>query len=343
MTDSQVTDDQQQLAAIEARLNRISNFRDPAYQQLKRQHKQLQQQLAVNRRRRQLAGQISQARAIQTTSDNQSLIDLANSEIKELEAELKQLDQPSADQIQVALLEIRAGVGGDEAGLFAGDLYRMYQRYSDKQNWRWQLLSQQPAPAGGFKEVVVKVTGPAALDWLQIEAGVHRVQRVPETESQGRIHTSAASVAVLAEVDEAEVELDPKDLRIDTFRSSGHGGQSVNKTDSAVRISHLPSGLVVSCQNEKSQIQNRQQALTILRARLRQTQLAEATAVSAGQRLAQIGQADRSQKIRTYNFNQDRVTDHRLGGRNGSVSTILAGDLQNLQKQLRARLAEDQS
>jgi peptide chain release factor 1 len=237
------------------------------------------------------------------------------------------------------IVEIRAGAGGDEAGLFAGDLYRMYTRYAERAGWKAEQISASEQGIGGVKEVVFQVSGRGAYSRLKHESGVHRVQRVPQTESGGRVHTSTASVAVMPEAEEVDVSIDPNDLRIDVYRSSGPGGQYVNTTDSAVRITHEPSGLVVSCQDEKSQLQNREKALRILRARLLQLEQDRADRQRAQARLSQIGTGDRSEKIRTYNFPQSRVTDHRIGLSVHNLSEVLDGGLQEL---LSGLIAEEQ-
>ncbi|HEX5632336.1 MAG TPA: peptide chain release factor 1, partial [Gemmatimonadales bacterium] len=226
-----------------------------------------------------------------------------------------------------AIVEINPGTGGDEASLFAADLYRMYSRYIDARGWRSELISLSEGTLGGIKEVVFKVTGDGAYGELRWESGVHRVQRVPATESQGRIHTSAATVAVLPEAEEVDVQINANDLRIDVFRSSGPGGQSVNTTDSAVRITHLPTGLVVSCQNEKSQLQNKQKAMEVLRARLLARKIEEQDAERSRMRRSQVSTGDRSAKIRTYNFPQSRVTDHRINLTLHELQRVLDGDI----------------
>jgi peptide chain release factor 1 len=257
-------------------------------------------------------------------------------EIDALTDELHELLLPrDAHDDRDAIMEIRAGTGGDEAALFAADLYRMYQRYCERRGLSWEPISVSEGLLGGIKEAIIAVRGPEAYGLLRRESGVHRVQRVPATETQGRIHTSAATVAVLPEAEEVDVKIEPQDLKIDVFRSSGPGGQSVNTTDSAVRITHLPTGLVVSQQDQKSQLQNKIKAMEVLRARLLDRMLAEQEAARARDRRAMVGTGDRSAKIRTYNFPQSRITDHRINLSVHNLTDVLNGNLDEMVDALR--------
>ena len=292
---------------------------------------------------------LEDARSVITAGDDAELVELAESEIEPLEsreaellAALRVLLVPK-DPLsnRAAVVEIRAGTGGDEAGLFAADLFRMYTRYAEVRGWTVELVELSEGERGAYKEVIFIVRGRDAYGDLRHESGVHRVQRVPATESQGRIHTSAATVAVLPEAEEVDVDVRDEDLRIDVYRSSGPGGQSVNTTDSAVRITHIPSGLVVTCQDEKSQHKNKAKAMRVLRSRLLDAKLAEQESARARDRKTQVGTGDRSAKIRTYNFPQSRVTDHRIGLTLHSLREVLDGDLEELLSALKlAREAE---
>ena len=281
---------------------------------------------------------LSQARELLETEKDPELHALAQEEVREhtaalarLEEELKVLLLPrDPNDEKNVIVEIRGGAGGEEAALFAYDLYRMYTAYAEGRGWRTELLSLNETELGGFKEVTFLLEGEGAWSRLKYESGAHRVQRVPETEAQGRIHTSAATVAILPEAQEVEVALDPKDLQIDTFRSSGAGGQHINKTSSAIRVTHLPTGLVVECQDERSQYKNKDKALKVLRSRLLAMEREKASAAEASQRRAQVGSGDRSERIRTYNFPQSRVTDHRIGLTLYKLESVLAGDLDQL-------------
>jgi peptide chain release factor 1 len=296
-----------------------------------------------------LDDQLQQARELVESAEDGELRELAQSEVHELEARIEQLEAEARELLaprdplddRAAVIEIRAGTGGDEAGLFAADLFRMYTRYAEGRGWKAEVLSTSEGTLGGLKEVVFLVRGRNAYGTLRYESGVHRVQRVPETESQGRIHTSAATVAVLPEAEDVDLKIDPEDLKIDVFRSSGPGGQSVNTTDSAVRITHIPTGLVVTCQDEKSQHKNKARALRVLRSRLLDREIAQQEAERAQERRQQVGTGDRSAKIRTYNFPQSRVTDHRIGLTLHRLPEILDGDLDDLLRELRMARREE--
>jgi len=273
----------------------------------------------------------------------QEEIDSAGAELTQLEDELQRMLLPKdPEDARNAFLEIRAGTGGDESALFAGDLLRMYTRYADKRGWKTELMSESPSELGGYKEVVLRIEGDHAYGDLRFESGGHRVQRVPTTETQGRIHTSACTVAVLAEPDEAQaVQINPADLRIDTFRASGAGGQHINKTDSAVRVTHIPTGIVAECQDDRSQHRNKAKALQVLAARLQEKERSERAAKDAALRKGLIGSGDRSDRIRTYNFPQGRLTDHRINLTLYKLSFIMEGDLDEVVQALRhAREAE---
>lgn len=288
-------------------------------------------------RYRQVQDELAGAREMLAEGDEE-LAELAQSEIETLEPELESLEgqirvllvPPDPNDERNVILEIRAGAGGEEAALFAGDLFRMYSRYAELRRWKIETLSMSGSATGGMKEVVAAISGERVYSRLKHERGVHRVQRVPSTESQGRIHTSTVTVAVLPEAEDVDVHIDPKDLRIDVMRASGPGGQSVNTTDSAVRITHVPSGLVVSCQDEKSQHKNKARAMKILRSRLLEHEQEKAAAERASERRSQVGSGDRSERIRTYNFPQTRVTDHRVGITMHKLDQVIEGSLDEL-------------
>ncbi len=305
--------------------------------QLGRENAQLETIRQTHQRLERLQGELSQAREVLADRDPE-LSELARSdverlkpEIDRLEAELDELLTPSDPfDDRDAIVEIRAGTGGDEAALFAADLFRMYTRFGERRGWKVEILSLSEGTLGGLKEAIFAARGPKAYGILRYESGVHRVQRVPVTEQQGRIHTSAATVAVLPEAEEVDLKIEDKDLRIDVFRSGGPGGQSVNTTDSAVRITHLPTGLEVKCQDQKSQLQNKIKAMEILRSRLLDRMVAEQEAARARDRRAQVGTGDRSQKVRTYNFPQNRVTDHRIHFTSHNIDEVMDGRLDEL-------------
>jgi peptide chain release factor 1 len=324
--------------------------RDPAkLKSLGREHTRLAPVVRLAERLQRLQKDLEQAREIASEADPE-LVALAKADLARLPSEISGVSEelhallvprdPHDDRD--AIMELRAGTGGDEAALFAADLYRMYQRFSERHGLSWEPISLSEGTLGGVKEAIVAVRGTGAFGLLRRESGVHRVQRVPTTETQGRIHTSAATVAVLPEAEEVDVKIEPQELKIDVFRSSGPGGQSVNTTDSAVRITHLPTGIVVSQQDQKSQLQNKIKALEVLRARLLDRMISEQEAARSRERRAMVGTGDRSAKIRTYNFPQSRVTDHRINLSLHNLADILDGGLDQLVNALRMASRQEQ-
>jgi peptide chain release factor 1 len=301
------------------------------YASIGREYRELQPANELAGQWRTLRDDLEGARELLAEGEDEELrrvVDEAPERLEQLEEEIRlAMVERDPNDAKNVIVEIRAGTGGDEAGLFAGDLYKMLIRYADLRGFTTDVLSQSASESGGFKEVTFEVKGEGAYSVFKFEGGTHRVQRVPETESQGRIHTSTATIAVLPEAEEVEVAVDQNDLQIDVYRSSGPGGQSVNTTDSAVRITHKPSGIVVSMQDEKSQLQNREKAMRVLRARLYERELAEQQAKIASERKAQVGTGERSEKVRTYNFPQGRVTDHRIKLTSHNLDGVLAGEL----------------
>src|SRR5438552_6965946 len=332
------------LAQIETRYEALTNelssaelLSNPsAYGKAAKQHRSLGEIVEKYRSYKSLTEQLKGARDLAANSDDQDMRELAQIEIESLQAQLEQTEsdlkfllipQDPNDEKNV-ILEIRAGTGGDEASLFAADILRMYARYAERQRWKMEILDASESGIGGMKEAVALIEGEKVYSKLKHESGVHRVQRVPQTEASGRIHTSAITVAILPAAEEIDIKIDPKDLRIDTFCSSGPGGQSVNTTYSAVRITHLPTNTVVSCQDEKSQIKNRDKAMRVLRSRLYEMEMERQQQQLAKERRAMVGSGDRSEKIRTYNFPQNRVTDHRIGLTIHQLAEVMDGRLQ---------------
>jgi peptide chain release factor 1 len=306
-----------------------------AYAKAAKQHRTLGEVVQKYQAWKNLKKELADARELLDTSDDDEMREMARLELESLQSKIEAADKElkllliptDPNDEKNVILEIRAGTGGDEATLFAAEMVRMYSRYAEKQRWRFEVLAASESGIGGLKEAIVLIEGDKVYSKLKHESGVHRVQRVPQTEASGRIHTSAITVAVLPEAEEVDVKIDPKDLRIDTFCSSGPGGQSVNTTYSAVRLTHLPTGVVVSMQDEKSQIKNREKAMRVLRARLQELEEEKQHAAQASERRSMVGSGDRSEKIRTYNFKENRVTDHRIGLTIHQLDLVMEGNL----------------
>ena len=337
------------LARAETLQNEMNGELPPErFVELSKEYAEIDPLVTAIRAYRDALGEAEDLRALKS-GDDAEMAELAAMELPEIEEKLPEMEaaleilllpKDSADELNV-IVEVRAGTGGDEAALFAGDLFRMYSRYAELQGWKSEIISQSEGDIGGYKEIVTAIRGKGVFARLKFESGVHRVQRVPETESGGRIHTSAATVAVLPEPEEVDVKIEEKDLRVDVFRASGPGGQSVNTTDSAVRITHLPTGITVSQQDEKSQHKNRAKAMQVLRARLFEAERERADSERAADRKSQVGSGDRSERIRTYNFPQGLVTDHRITLTLHKLEKILAGD--GLDEMVEALIREDQA
>ncbi len=336
----------EKLDSLEKRFDELSRqLADPSvisdpkrYEKTARARAELEEIVEQYRKYKQLTRSLSETRQLLSEESDPELLKMAQEEVEQLESQLDECEEAlrllllpkDPNDERDVILEIRAGTGGDEATLFAQDIFRMYSRYAEEKRWKTDIISATNSSVGGFKEIIASISGKRVYSRLRFESGVHRVQRVPATEAQGRTHTSAVTVAILPEVDEVEVDIDPNDLRIDTYCSSGPGGQSVNTTYSAVRITHIPTGEVVTCQDEKSQIKNKAKAMKVLRSRLYEKALSEQQESIAASRRSMVGSGDRSEKIRTYNFPQNRVTDHRINLTLHRLENVMAGELDEI-------------
>lgn len=345
ISDKNIDSIKSELSEIEKSLNDPSIFTTDKSAKLIHRQRELNDKLELFE---QVIGLEKDLEAAKKMQSEPSMKEFAQEEIENLNAQLEELNSKvrlalvpiDPNDGKNAILEIRAGAGGDESSIFAGDLLRMYARYCESKDLKLSLISENPNPVGGYKEVIAEISGVNPFGAFKYESGVHRVQRIPATESSGRIHTSTATVAVLPEAEESDIEINPNDLRIDVYRSSGHGGQSVNTTDSAVRITHMPSGMVVTCQDEKSQLKNKLKAMSVLRSRLLDMKAQQEAKERGDQRKTQIGTGDRSEKIRTYNFPQDRVTDHRISFTTHNINKIMDGELDEIVEALKNESTE---